>query len=469
MEWKQLISNKRFGQEHKHAERHDDRSEFKRDYDRLIFSSAFRRLQNKTQVFPLPGSIFVHNRLTHSLEVASVGMSIGNDISRRVIQKQPDLKDTLVEEIGTIVSAACLAHDLGNPPFGHSGEKAIQTFFSEGPGLKIKPMVSSEFWDDITHFEGNANAYRILTHRFKGRRQGGFVMTYSMLASIVKYPFASSLAGNHGKFGFFASEAESYRKIADELGIFCKSAPGEPLKYARHPLVYMVEAADDICYEIMDIEDSHKLKILSFAETEHLLLSFFDEDIQQKIRQRIIDEELTDENEKVVYMRASVIGKLENECVAAFLAHEEEILAGTFEGSLIDHISERQKKAYKECEKTSYSKIYQSKPVLDIELSGYQIMATLMKVFVEAAVNPSRFQAAPTPGKQSIRHRERESGRENHGCIGLHQRHDRHLCARHLSENQRHQSAYCIKNALSFSRYADEVTVSWNETFCFIP
>lgn len=391
MEWKQLISNKRFGQEHKHAERHDDRSEFKRDYDRLIFSSAFRRLQNKTQVFPLPGSIFVHNRLTHSLEVASVGMSIGNDISRRVIQKRPELKDTLVEEIGTIVSAACLAHDLGNPPFGHSGEKAIQTFFSEGPGLKIKSMVSSEFWDDITHFEGNANAFRILTHRFKGRRQGGFVMTYSMLASIVKYPFASCLAGNHGKFGFFASEAESYRKIADELGIFCKSAPGEPLKYARHPLVYMVEAADDICYEIMDIEDSHKLKILSFAETEHLLLSFFDEDIQQKIRQRIIDEELTDENEKVVYMRASVIGKLENECVAAFLAHEEEILAGTFEGSLIDHISERQKKAYKECEKISYSKIYQSKPVLDIELSGYQIMATLMEVFVEAAVNPSRF------------------------------------------------------------------------------
>ena len=391
MEWKQLISNKRFGQEHKHAERHDDRSEFKRDYDRLIFSSAFRRLQNKTQVFPLPGSIFVHNRLTHSLEVASVGMSIGNDISRRVIQKQPDLKDTLVEEIGTIVSAACLAHDLGNPPFGHSGEKAIQTFFSEGPGLKIKPMVSSEFWDDITHFEGNANAFRILTHRFKGRRQGGFVMTYSMLASIVKYPFASSLAGNHGKFGFFASEAESYKKIADELGISCKSAPSEPLKYARHPLVYMVEAADDICYEIMDIEDSHKLKILSYAETEHLLLSFFDEDIQQKIRQRIIDEELTDENEKVVYMRASVIGKLENECVAAFLAHEEEILAGTFEGSLIDHISERQKKAYQECEKISYSKIYQSKPVLDIELSGYQIMATLMEVFIEAAVNPSRF------------------------------------------------------------------------------
>ena len=184
MDWTQLISNKRFGQEHKHAERHDDRSEFKRDYDRLIFSSAFRRLQNKTQVFPLPGSIFVHNRLTHSLEVASVGMSLGNDISSRIIQKRPELKDTLFEEIGTIVSAACLAHDLGNPPFGHSGEKAIQTFFSEGAGLSIKSSVSEQFWDDLTHFEGNANAFRILTHRFKGRRKGGFVMTYSMLAAI---------------------------------------------------------------------------------------------------------------------------------------------------------------------------------------------------------------------------------------------------------------------------------------------
>ena len=391
MEWTQLISNKRFGQEHKHAERHDDRSEFKRDYDRLIFSSAFRRLQNKTQVFPLPGSIFVHNRLTHSLEVSSVGMSLGNDISRHIIQARPELKDTLFEEIGTIVSAACLAHDLGNPPFGHSGEKAIQTFFTEGAGQAIQSAVSPEFWDDITHFEGNANGFRILTHRFKGRRQGGFVMTYSMLASIVKYPFASSLAGKHGKFGFFQSEAATYQKIANELGILRKSKDGEPLEYARHPLVYMVEAADDICYEIMDIEDSHKLKILSFDETEHLLLNFFDEDTQRKIKQRIIDEGLTDENEKVVYMRACVIGKLENECAKAFLDHEAAILSGTFEGSLIDHISPRQKDAYKLCEKTSFTKIYHSKPVLDIELSGYKIMATLMEVFIDAAVNPTRF------------------------------------------------------------------------------
>ncbi|MFC2700212.1 dGTP triphosphohydrolase [Segatella oris] len=391
MNWQQLISNKRLGQEHRHAERHDDRSEFKRDYDRLIYSAPFRRLQNKTQVFPLPGSVFVHNRLTHSLEVSSLGQSLGNDVCTRLKQKHPELANTLFEEIDTIVSAACLAHDMGNPPFGHSGEKAIQTFFTEGEGKLLRSTVSSQFWDDITHFEGNANAFRLLTHRFFGRRQGGFVMTYSMLASIVKYPFSSSLAGRHGKFGFFQTEAEDYRKIADELGLICKSKPGEPLKCARHPLVYLVEAADDICYEIMDIEDAHKLKILSFEETTHLLLGFFDEDMRREIIERIREEGVTDNNEQIVYMRASVIGKLENECVRTFVEHEEEILNGTFNGSIIDHIAPLQREAYRRCTEISYQKIYHSKPVLDIELSGYKIMETLMSVFVEAAVNPKRF------------------------------------------------------------------------------
>lgn len=391
MKWQQLISNKRLGQEHRHAERHDDRSEFKRDYDRLIYSAPFRRLQNKTQVFPLPGSIFVHNRLTHSLEVSSLGQSLGNDVCKQLKDIHPELGNTLFEEIGTIVSAACLAHDMGNPPFGHSGEKAIQTFFTEGKGKAIKESVSSEFWDDITHFEGNANAFRLLTHRFLGRRLGGFVMTYSMLASIVKYPFASSLAGGHGKFGFFQTEANDYKKIADELGLICKSDNGEPLKYARHPLVYLVEAADDICYEIMDIEDSHKLKILSFQETLDLLMGFFDDTTMASIQKRMEEDGVSDSNEKVVYLRACVIGKLENECVKTFIEHEEEILNGTFNGSLIDNISPIQREAYKVCEKISYEKIYHSKPVLDIELSGYKIMETLMDVFIGAAINPSRF------------------------------------------------------------------------------
>lgn len=391
MNWQQLISNKRLGQEVRHPERHDDRSEFKRDYDRLIFSAPFRRMQNKTQVFPLPGSIFVHNRLTHSLEVASVGMSLGNDVARILKQRHPELCGTLFEEIGTIVSTACLAHDMGNPPFGHSGEKAIQAYFRDGGGRALQDRISNGFWNDLTHFEGNANTFRLLTHRFHGRREGGFVMTYSTLASIVKYPHSSLCAGKKGKFGFFGFEEEYFRRIADELGMIRLSAEGEPLRYARHPLVYLVEAADDICYEIMDIEDAHKLRILSFDETMRLLLGFFDEAQQQKILQRINDEGITDNNEKVVYLRACAIGLLESECARTFVANEQAILDGKFVGALIDHVSPLVRDAYKHCTSVSFERIYNSKPVLDVELSGYKIMETLMETLTEAAVNPEKF------------------------------------------------------------------------------
>lgn len=392
MIWEKLISDKRLGQEHRHTMRHDDRSEFKRDYDRLIFSAPFRRMQNKTQVFPLPGSVFVHNRLTHSLEVASVGMSLGSDVAHAVMKTRPELSGTQFPQIGTVVSTACLAHDMGNPPFGHSGEKAIQTFFTEGAGKSLKDKVSPGIWADITHFEGNANAFRLLAHRFKGRRDGGFVMTYTTLASIVKYPFASTIAERgHGKFGFFMSESGIYERIADELGIIRKSADGMPVEYARHPLVYLVEAADDICYEIMDIEDAHKLKIVTFDETEHLFLDFFDEMAQNSIRQRIADEGITDENERVVYMRACVIGALERACVDAFMRHEEDIMNGTMKGCLVDNIEPRLAEAYRKCTRLSKEKIYKSKPVLDVELSGYKIMATLMEAMVDAVSNPSRF------------------------------------------------------------------------------
>jgi dGTPase len=366
--WEQLISQKRLGQELRHTERRDDRSEFKRDYDRLIFSAPFRRMQNKTQVFPLPGSVFVHNRLTHSLEVASVGMSLGNDINRG-------------NSLGTIVATACLAHDMGNPPFGHSGEKAIQTFFTEGPGNILKDMISPEVWSDITHFEGNANAFRLLTHRFQGRREGGYAMTYTSLASIVKYPYPSTQATpEHPKFGYFSSEAATFNKICDELGMI-----------GRHPLVYLVEAADDICYEIMDIEDAHKLKLLSDEETLSLLFAFFEEDVQQSIRERIKRENISDVNEQVVYLRASVIGKLENECVKAFLDNEEAIMNGTFTGSLIGHISPRQRDAYIRCTEVAFKRIYKSKSVLDIELGGYSIIETLMTKMVETILHPDRY------------------------------------------------------------------------------
>ena len=388
MNWKQLISNKRFGLEDLHELRKDDRTEFQRDYDRLIFSAPFRRLQNKTQVFPLPGSIFVHNRLTHSLEVSCVGRSLGNIISTQLLKKYPDLKDTHVSEIGAIVSAACLAHDLGNPPFGHSGEKAISTFFSEGKGLALKEQLSSMEWEDITHFEGNANAFRLLTHQFVGRRRGGFVMTYTTLASIVKYPYSSQLAGNKSKFGFFLSEADDFQTIAKELGIIRLSKEEEPLKYVRHPLVFLVEAADDICYQMMDIEDAFKLKIFSFEEAKALYQSFMSD--KQRQRTDEICGLVADPNEQIAYLRATVIGILIQECTRVFMENEESILAGTFEGSLIKHIAPLQKEAYQTCSRTAVERIYRSRDVLDIELAGFHVISTLLELMVDAVCSPEK-------------------------------------------------------------------------------
>ena len=395
MNWNQLISAKRFGMEEFHEERQENRSEFQRDYDRLIFSAPFRRLQNKTQVFPLPGSVFVHNRLTHSLEVASVGRSLGDDVAKALMERHPELQDSFLPEIGSIVSAACLAHDLGNPPFGHSGEKAISTFFSEGKGVRLKEkqpdgeQLSPMEWEDLTHFEGNANAFRILTHQFEGRRRGGFVLTYSTLASIVKYPFSSSLAGKKSKFGFFVSEEESYRKIATELGLIQLSE--QPLKYARHPLVYLVEAADDICYQMMDIEDAHKLKIITTDETKELLMAFFSEDRQSRLRSTF--QIVNDINEQIAYLRSSVIGLLVRECTRVFLEHEQEILAGTFEGALIKHIAEGPAAAYNHCAEISLKRIYRSQDVLDIELAGFRIISTLLELMVDAVTLPGKEKA----------------------------------------------------------------------------
>ena len=267
------MSAKRFGLENrKISNTADARSQFQRDFDRIIFSSPFRRLQNKTQVFPLPGSVFVHNRLTHSLEVASVGRSIANRVALE-LQNMADIKEKdILNELHSIVGAACLSHDMGNPPFGHAGEDAISKYFEEGAGKELQNQMQPEEWNDLVNFEGNANALRLLTHQFRGRRKGGFALTYTTLASLIKYPYGSELNGK--KYGYFQSEGDTFKKIAEELDL--KRISDSPVKYARHPLVYIVEAADDICYEIMDIEDAHKLKILDKDKAFELLMGFFD-------------------------------------------------------------------------------------------------------------------------------------------------------------------------------------------------
>jgi dGTPase len=380
MNWTQLLSGKRLGLEH-YTERKHERTDFQRDYDRLVFSSPFRRLQNKTQVFPLPGSIFVHNRLTHSLEVSCVGRSLGNHIGKALADKYPD-GSLNFPEIGGIVSAACLAHDMGNPPFGHSGERAIQAYFNDGNGKHLKSEIDNEGgrWTDFTHFEGNANTMRLLAHQFIGRRHGGFALTYSTMASIVKYPYPSDLSPK-AKFGFFQTEEPTWRRIAEELGV-----DEHDRQYLRYPLVYLVEAADDICYQIMDIEDAHKLRILNDDETTSLLLAFFEGERLEHTTE--VMRMVGDVNERIAYLRSGIIGMLVDECARVFLEHEEEMLSGRFEGSLIKHIREPLSSAYSACSDMAYRKIYCAKEVLDVELAGYHIFSYLIDVLTDAMIHP---------------------------------------------------------------------------------
>lgn len=389
MEWKQLISDKRFGLEGYHDPLRGlrARSDFQRDFDRLVFSSPFRRLQNKTQVFPLPGSIFVHNRLTHSIEVASVGRSLATEVAILLRPKYADTEHApAIEALGEITGAACLAHDLGNPPFGHSGEKAISTFFSEGHGADLKGILTEQQWADLTRFDGNANAFRLLTHRFKGRRPGGFAMTYSTLASIVKYPYDSTLAGNKNKFGFFTTERDSFIRVAEDLGMRRLDSPAGTIRYARHPLVFLVEAADDICYEVMDMEDAHKLGIVSTEKVTECLLNFFSPEVQRHKIERM--ERVDDPNEKIGYLRSAVIGELVATCSTAFVENEEAILAGSFDGPLLKYVPARVADAYARCSELSWAKIYKAPDVVDIELAGNRIISFLLTSLVEAVRNP---------------------------------------------------------------------------------
>ncbi len=388
MHWDRLINDKRLGLEDYHDPKSGSRSDFQRDFDRLVFSSPFRRLQNKTQVFPLPGSIFVHNRLTHSMEVASGGRSLANEISRELRMKYRDEPwcDKL-EAMGEIVSAACLAHDLGNPPFGHSGEKAISTFFSEGAGAEIRNELTEAQWADLINFEGNANSFRLLTHQFKGRRKGGFAMTYSMLASVVKYPYESRLAGGKSKFGFFSTEIDTFKRIAEELGLEMRNGVGcGAVSYARHPLVYIVEAADDICYQVMDIEDAHKLRVVGTDEVIRLFLGFFDEEK----RRHMVDvmDKVEDPNEKIGYLRSCVIGTLVKQCARTFVDNEPAILAGEFEGSLLDNIALHEREGYRRCSALAWDKIYRASDVVDVELAGNRIITFLMEKLIHAVRYP---------------------------------------------------------------------------------
>lgn len=389
MNWEQLLSLKRFGDTEKRIRKDQDemRLGFEVDYDRIIFSSEFRSLQDKTQVIPLSKTDFVHTRLTHSLEVSVVGRSLGRLVGKKILEKHPYLKEQYgykSNDFGAIVAAAALAHDIGNPPFGHSGEKAIGEFFITGPGKVFKDKLTAKEYQDLCDFEGNANGFKILTEHKPGKR-GGLRLSYAVLGAFTKYPKESlpKKPTKHiadKKYGFFQSEKFAFKNLAEDLGLTKRGNNKEDLSYSRHPLTYLVEAADDICYTIIDFEDGINLGLIK----EEFALEYLSKLIRNTIKtDKYYALETT--QDRIGYLRALAIGTLINETVDLFMDNEEDILNGSFNCALLE--KSKYKAQIKDIIKISVEKVYQSSEVVDKEIAGYSVINTLLKTYITAVNN----------------------------------------------------------------------------------
>ncbi|WP_162127021.1 deoxyguanosinetriphosphate triphosphohydrolase [Flavobacterium phycosphaerae] len=388
MTWEQLLSLKRQGDTSKRLriEQDDTRLGFEVDYDRIIFSSAFRSLQDKTQVIPLSKTDFVHTRLTHSLEVSVVGRSIGRLVGKKIIEKYPYLKEVHgyhMNDFGAIVAAAALAHDIGNPPFGHSGEKAIGEYFSIGKGQQYKDQLTPKQWQDLIDFEGNANGFSVLTSSRPGI-EGSLRLSYATLGAFTKYPKESlpkkptkNIADK--KYGFFQSDVAFFKEVAEELGMISNKT-GNDVGYERHPLAFLVEAADDICYTIIDFEDGINLGLVSEDFALEYLIKLVKDTIDTAKYQT-----LTTKEDRISYLRALAIGNLINDAVKVFIENEEAILQGKFHFALTD--KSKYKAQMDDIIKLSVKNIYQSREVIEKELSGYQIINNLLDKFITAYNN----------------------------------------------------------------------------------
>ena len=383
MNWEQLLSLKRFGDKNKRLRVDQDESRlgFEVDYDRIVFSSSFRSLQDKTQVIPFSKTDFVHTRLTHSLEVSVVGRSIGRLAGKEIIRKHPQLKSKFgyqSNDFGAIVAAASLAHDIGNPPFGHSGEKAIGYFFEYGYGKKYLDRLSDQEKNDLINFEGNANGFRIATKSVEGT-PGGLRLSYATLGAYTKYPKGSAPKINsghvaHKKFGYFKSEEIFFKSMAEDLGLLDNGI------YNRHPLAFLVEAADDICYTIIDFEDGINLGLISEDYALEYLINLVRETIDTKKYNT-----LTNRSQRLSYLRALSINTLILDAVRIFNENESEILNGTFKYALMDR--SKYKAQIEDIIGLSIDKIYESQEVTNKEVVGYKTISSLLKAFVIAAVN----------------------------------------------------------------------------------
>ncbi len=380
MQWERLLSLKRQGDTNKRlrAEQDETRLGFEVDYDRIIFSSAFRSLQDKTQVIPLSKTAFVHTRLTHSLEVSVVGRSLGRQVGKQILEKYPHLAEVHgyhFNDFGAIVAAAALAHDIGNPPFGHSGEKAIGDYFRNGNGKRFKDKLSPKEYEDLCSFEGNANGFKVLTESLPGAL-GGLRLSYATLGAFMKYPKeslpvkpTSHIADK--KYGFFQNDVASFQEVAQDIGLI-QTRKGEDISYARHPLTFLVEAADDICYTIIDFEDGINLGLISEDYALEYMIKLVPSINTQKYY------ELKTKAARVGYLRALAIGTLIEDAVRIFMENEEAILEGAFAKALLD--KSKYEAQIQDILKISISNIYQSQEVIEKEVAGYEILTSLLDV-----------------------------------------------------------------------------------------
>ncbi len=395
MNWEQLLSLKRQGDTNKRLRKEQDETRlgFEVDYDRIIFSSAFRSLQDKTQVIPLSKTSFVHTRLTHSLEVSVVGRSLGRAVGKKVLEKHPHLATIhgyQFNDFGAIVAAASLSHDIGNPPFGHSGEKAIGEYFATGKGKKYKDYLTPKQYQDLIDFEGNANGFKILTESRKGI-EGGLRLSYATLGAFMKYPKASlpkkptpHIA--HKKFGYFQNESAFFKEVAEEVGLLPQRI-GDETTYSRHPLTFLVEAADDICYTIIDFEDGINLGLIQ----EEYALEYLIKLVKDSINTAKYNS-LSTTADRLSYLRALAINTLIQEAANTFITYEEDILSGNFDTALID--KSKYQAQIDDIIKISVANIYQSTEVVEKEIAGYEILATLLDRYCTATNNYNNQEAS---------------------------------------------------------------------------
>lgn len=384
MNWEQLLSLKKYGDEQIRLRQQENEARlgFEVDYDRIIFSPTFRSLQDKTQVIPLSKTDFVHTRLTHSLEVSVVGRSLGRAVGKKILEKYPVLEELgyKFSDFGAIVAAAALAHDIGNPPFGHSGEKAIGDYFKNGQGKRFEDQLTPKQYHDLTHFEGNANGFKLLTQTKNGVRDG-LRLTYATLGAFTKYPKESlphkpTLEIADKKFGFFQDSKGIFTDLADSLGLIQNGDSSENLRYKRHPLAFLVEAADDICYTLIDFEDGINLGWIEEEYALEYLIKLVKDTIRTENYQA-----LTTTKNRVSYLRALAINTLIKDTVEIFLKNEERILAGDFNAALLD--KSKYKAQIDDIIQLSVQNVYQSEQVMEKEIAGYKIINTLLDTFTK--------------------------------------------------------------------------------------